>query len=145
MNHMLERLAGVFFAGSLLLATLGAPGTAFAADPAPADAQPSDTQPTDIAPSGGVIDDGFDGEVVYDPYFISPEPDASSDETPETAPVDAMKGEIARPALTPPATDTTRVASARQGGARMPFLLAALAAISITVAALGRVPVARRR
>ena len=42
---------------------------------APADAQPTDPQPTDAAPSGDVMDDGFDGEVVYDPYFISPEPD----------------------------------------------------------------------
>ena len=145
MNHMLLRLTGAFFAGSLVIATLGAPVTAFAADPRPSDAQPTDTQPTDVAPSGDVMDDGFDGEVVYDPYFISPEPDASADETPETAAVDGMKGDIARPALTPPATDTTGVTSGRQGGAGVPFLLAALAALSIAVVALGRIPVARRR
>ena len=136
-HHTLQRLGGALLAGSLLLATLGAPMTAFAADP--------DSQPVDAAPSGDVMDDGFDGEVVYDPYFISPEPDASSDVTPEAAPVNAVKGDIGRPALTPPATDTTRVAAAGHGGAGVPFLLAALAVLSITVVALGRIPVARRR
>jgi hypothetical protein len=144
MNQMLKRLTGAFFAGSLVLATLGAPVTAFAADPAVSDAQPTDA-PTDVAPAGDVMDDDFDGEVVYDPYFISPEPDASPDETPDTAAVDGMKGEIARPALTPPATDTTGVTSGRQGGAGVPFLLAAITALSITVVALGRIPAARRR
>ena len=136
-NRTLQRLGGALLAGSLLLATLATPLTAFAADP--------ESQPVDAAPSGDVMDDGFDGEVVYDPYFVSPEPDASSDETPDTAPVDAMKGDIARPALTPPATDTTAVTSAGQGGAGVLLLLAALAALSITVVALGRIPVARRR
>jgi hypothetical protein len=145
MNHMLQRLTGALFAGSLVLATLGAPVAALAADPAASDAHPSDTQSTDVAPPGDVMDDGFDGEVVYDPYFISPEPDASPDETPETAAVDGMKGEIARPALTPPATDATGITSGRQGGAAVLFLLAALAALSIAVVALGRFPVARRR
>ena len=145
MNQMLQRLAGVLFAASLVLVTLGAPGTIFAADPAPADAQPTDAQPTDLAPSGDVLDDGFDGEVVYDPNFVSPEPDPGSGATPETAPVDAMNGDIGRPALTPPATDATGIASARKGGAGVPFLLAALGALSITVVALGRTPVARRR
>jgi hypothetical protein len=144
-NHTLSRLAGALFAGALVLASLGAPMAAFAADPGAADAQPTDPQPTDAAPSGDVMDDGFDGEVVYDPYFISPEPDASPNETPETAAVDGVKGDIARPALTPPATDTTGVTSGRQGGAGVPFLLAALAALSIAVVALGRIPVARRR
>ena len=144
MNQMLKRLTGAFFAGSLVLATLGAPVTAFAADPAVSDAQPTDA-PTDVVPAGDVMDDGFDGEVVYDPYFISPEPDPGSGATPETAPVDAMNGDIGRPALTPPATDATGITSGRQGGAAVLFLLAALAALSIAVVALGRFPVARRR
>ena len=38
---------------------------------------PPTPQPTDAAAHGDVLDDGFDGEVVYDPYFISPEPDAT--------------------------------------------------------------------
>jgi hypothetical protein len=144
MNQMLKRLTGAFFAGSLVLATLGAPVTAFAADPAVSDAQPTDA-PTDVAPAGDVMDDGFDGEVVYDPYFISPEPDASLDATPEAAPVGAVKGDIGRPALTPPATDTATATSGRQGGPGVPFLLTALAALSLSVVGLGRIPVARRR
>ena len=64
-----------------MLASLGAPMAAFAADPGATDAQPTDPQPTDAAPSGDVMDDGFDGEVVYDPYFISPEPDAAGRDT----------------------------------------------------------------
>ena len=131
MNHTLQRLAGALLAGSVVLASLGAPMTAFAADPVPSDA----------APSGGVMDDGFDGEVVFDPYFISPEPDV----TPPAAPVDVLKGDIGRPALTPPATDTPSVTARGQAGAGVPVLLAALAILSITVVALGRFPVARRR
>ena len=138
MTHQkLERLGGALLAGSLLLATLGAPMTTFAAGP--------EVPPADAAPAGDVMDDGFDGEVVYDPYFISPEPDAGSDTTPEAAPVDAVKGDIGRPALTPPATDTTDVRLADHGGAGVPFLLAALGVLSITVVGLGRIPVARRR
>jgi hypothetical protein len=131
MHHTVQRLAGALLAGSLVLASLGGPMTAFAADPVPADA----------APSGGVMDDGFEDEVVFDPYFVSPEPDV----TPEAAPVDALKGDIGRPALTPPATDTPSVTAGRQAGAGVPVLLAALAALSITVVALGRFPLARRR
>jgi hypothetical protein len=142
-NHTLPRLGGALFAGLLVLASLGAPMAAFAADPVPADAQPIDPQPTEAAPSPDVLDDGFAGEVVYDPYFISPEPDGSSDATAE-APVDAVTGDIGRPALTPPATDTIPVTSGRQGGAGEPFILAVLAALSITVVALGRIPAARR-
>lgn len=145
MNQMLQRLAGVLVAGSLALATLGAPVTALAAGPAPADAQPTEAQPTNVAPSGDVMDDGFDGEVVYDPSFVSAEPDHTSDETPEKALVDSTSGDVARPALTPPATDTTAVVAGRRGGAGVPLLLAALAALSITVLALGRIPIARRR
>ena len=136
-NRTLQRLGGALLAGSLLLATLATPLTAFAADP--------ESQPVDAAPSGDVMDDGFDGEVVYDPYFIRPEAGASSDVEPTGAPVDAVKGDIGRPALTPPATDTTDVTPAGTGGAGVPFLLAALAVLSITVVAFGRIPVARRR
>jgi hypothetical protein len=131
MNHTLQRLAGALFAGSLVLAALGAPMTAFAAGPVPSDEALSD----------GVMDDGFEGEVVFDPYFISPEPDV----TPQAAPVDALKGDIGRPALTPPATDTTSVTAGSHGGAGVPLLLAGLTILSITVVALGRIPVARRR
>ena len=144
-NHTLPRLAGALFAGALVLASIGAPMAAFAADPGATDAQTTDPQPTDAAATGDVMDDGFEGEVVYDPYFISPEPDATSDATPEAAPLGAVKGDIGRPALTPPATDTTAATSARQGGPGVPFLLAALAALSLTVVGLGRIPVARRR
>jgi hypothetical protein len=131
MNHSFQRLAGAFFAGSLVLVALGSPMTAFAAGPVPSDAAPSD----------GAMDDGFEGEVVFDPYFISPEPDA----TPPAARIDAPKGDVARPALTPPATDTTSVTAGSHAGAGVPLLLAALAILSITVVALGRIPVARRR
>ena len=140
-NHTLPRLAGALFVGSLALASLGAPMAAFAADPAPTDVPATDPQPTDAAPSGDVLDDGFDGEVVYDPYFISPEPEA----TPAATLAVVVKGVIGHPALTPPATDTTGPMSDRQGGPGVPFLLAALAALSLTVVALGRIPVARRR
>ena len=140
-NHTLPRFAGALITGLLVLASLGAPMAASAADPVPPDAQPADAQPTDTAPSGDAMEDGFDGEVVFDPYFVSPEPDA----TPEAAPVDALKGDIGRPALTPPATDTITVTSGRQGGAGALILLAGLATLSITVVALGRIPVARRR
>jgi len=102
-DHTLSRLAGALFAGSLVLASLGAPMAAVAADPAPTDVQPTDSQPTDAAPSDDAMDDGFDGEVVYDPYFTSPEPDGSSDVTPEAAPVGAVTGVSGRPQVTPPA------------------------------------------
>ena len=91
------------------------------------------------------MDDGFDGEVVYDPYFVSPEPDGSSDATSEAAPVGAVKRVTGRPELTPPATDTIGAMTGRQAGQGVSFLLAALASLSLTVVALGRIPVARRR
>ena len=144
-DHTLSRLAGALFAGSLVLASLGAPMAAVAADPAPTDVQPTDSQPTDAAPSDDAMDDGFDGEVVYDPYFTSPEPDGSSDVTPEAAPVGAVTGVSGRPQVTPPATDTIGTRSGRQGVPGVPLLAAALAALSLTVVVLGRIPVARRR
>ena len=140
-NHTLPRLAGALVAGWLVLASLGVPVAALAADPTPTDAQPTDAQPTDAAASGEVMDDGFEGEVVHDPYFVSPEPDA----TPDAVPVGSTKGVTGRPEVTPPATDTIWVTAGRQGGANVPILLVALAALSITVLALGRIPAARRR
>ena len=68
------------------------------------------------------MDGGFDGEVVYDPYFVSPAPDA----TPEGATVDAVQGGIGRPQLTPPATDTLDAETGRQGGSGVLFPVAAL-------------------
>ena len=143
-NQTLPRLAGAILSGLLVLAALVAPMAALAADGTePTDAQPTERQPTDARRPrpAQVLDDGFDGEIVYDPYFISPEPDA----TPEMAPVGAVRGATGRPQLTPPATDTTGVTADRQGGTSVPLLLVALAAFSTTVLALGRAPAVRRR
>jgi hypothetical protein len=140
-NQTLQRLAGALISGMLVLAALTAPVAALAADPTePTEAQPTDAQPTDAQPTQ-VLDDGFDGEIVYDPYFISPEPDA----TPQTAPVAAVRGGTGRSQLTPPPTDAPSVEPDRQGGKDVPLLLVGLSAFSITVLALGRAPAVRRR
>ncbi len=134
-NRTIPRLVGALLAGLLGLA-LVAPMAALAADgPGPMDAPPTDAQPTEV------IDDGIDGEVVYDPYFVSPEPDA----TPETAPVAAVRGGTGRPRLTPPPTDTAGIVPDHAGGSGVPLLLVALAALSFTVPVLGRAPGVRHR
>jgi hypothetical protein len=144
-NRTIPRLVGALLAGLLGLA-LVAPMAALAADgPGPVDAPPTDAQPTDAQPTDAqpteVIDDGIDGEVVYDPYFVSPEPDA----TPETAPVAAVRGGTGRPRLTPPPTDTAGIVPDHAGGSGVPLLLVALAALSFTVPVLGRAPGVRHR
>ena len=139
-NHTLPRLAGALFPGLLLVAALVAPVAALAADGGGPTEQPTDAQPTDAQPTE-VLDDGFDGEIVYDPYFISPEPDS----TPEAAPVGAVVRSTDQPRLTPPPTDTMGVPAGRHGGTGVPLLLVALAALSITGLALGRAPAVRRR
>jgi hypothetical protein len=138
-NLTLPRLIGALFAGSLALSTVAAPIAVFAADPAPGDTQPADAQPAEAEPTE-VLDDGFEGEVIYDPTFISPQPD----EAPQATAMGALKGEIG-PALTPPATDTITLGSGRQGGPGVPLLIGALAILTISVVALGRIPAARGR
>ena len=155
------RLAGAFSASLLVIAALGGPAATYAAataappaihqlagadgggadaDAQPTEALPTDEQPTDEQPTGS-MDDGFDGEIVYDPYFISPEPD----ETPASSPAGNVVRSTDRPGLTPPATDTAPDVNRATGGSSVPVLLAGLAALSITVFALGRVPGARAR
>ena len=140
-NRTLQRIAGAALSGLLVIAALVAPVAALARRRRPAHGrQPTDAQPTEGQPTDG-LDDGFDGEVVYDPYFISPEPDATAD----VSSLRAVLRTTSRPQLTPPATDAAGIRSGRQGGAGVPLLLGALAALSITVLALGRVPAVRRR
>jgi hypothetical protein len=87
------------------------------------------------------MDDGFEGEVVYDPFFVSPDPD----DTPAGSPATRVVRSTDRPGLTPPATDTPAEVVAATGGSGVLLLLAGLAALSITVFALGRVPGTRAR
>lgn len=140
------RLVGAVAATLLLLAAFGAPVATYAVEPdavqPSVDIQPARDDAADGEPTPAEsTDDGFEGEIVYDPFFVSPEPDATPGAT--------VSGDLARstdaPRLTPPATDTIVVGAAATGGASVPLLLAALAALSITVFALGRVPGARTR
>ena len=140
-NQTRSRLTRALFAATLVLGLLGAPLATLAANPASDVAPTTDAQPTDTPPSDDATDDGFDGEVVFDPYFINPDPA----QTPDATPAAAVKGAIGHPALTPPATDTTSTPPGHAGGAGVPFLLAALVALTIAVLALGRIPAARRR
>jgi hypothetical protein len=141
------RLVRAFTGTLLLIAALGGPVATYAATtPAPRAEQPraatdgaeSNAEPTDAQPTE-IPDDGFDGEVVYDPYFISPEPD----ETVPASPAARVTGSTARPGLTPPATDVVLDVGPSTGGSSVPLLMTALAVLSITVYALGRVPGAR--
>jgi hypothetical protein len=161
-----RRLAGACTASLLIIAALGSPAATHAAsavadapvrqqassdgagddgDAQPTDAQPTDAQPTDGAPTGAAptegMDDGFEGEVVYDPFFVSPDPD----DTPAGSPATRVVRSTDRPGLTPPATDTPAEVVAATGGSGVLLLLAGLAALSITVFALGRVPGTRAR
>ena len=143
------RLVRAFTGTLLLIAALGGPVATYATttpapraeqplaatDGAERDAEPTDAQPTEI------LDDGFDGEVAYDPYFISPEPD----ETAPASPAAMVTRSTPGPGLTPPATDAVLDVGPATGGRSVPLLLAALAVLSITVYALGRVPGARVR
>jgi hypothetical protein len=156
-----RRLAGACTASLLIIAALGSPAATYAAsavadapvrqqassdgagddgDAQPTDAQPTDAQPTGAAPTEG-MDDGFEGEVVYDPFFVSPDPD----DTPAGSPATRVVRSTDRPGLTPPATDTPAEVVAATGGSGVLLLLAGLAALSITVFALGRVPGTRAR
>jgi hypothetical protein len=151
-----RRLAGACTASLLIIAALGSPAATHAAsagadapvrqqassdgagddgDAQPTDAQPTDAQPTGAAPTEG-MDDGFEGEVVYDPFFVSPDPD----DTPAGSPATRVVRSTDRPGLTPPATDTPGEVVAAAGGSGVLLLLAGLVALSITVFALGRVP-----
>jgi hypothetical protein len=156
-----RRLAGACTASLLIIAALGSPAATHAASAvadAPVrqqassdgagddgDAQPTDAQPTDGAPTGAAptegMDDGFEGEVVYDRFFVSPDPD----DTPAGSPATRVVRSTDRPGLTPPATDTPAEVVAATGGSGVLLLLAGLAALSITVFALGRVPGTRAR
>jgi hypothetical protein len=156
-----RRLAGACTASLLIIAALGSPAATHAASAVadapvrqqassdgagedgaaqPTDAQPTDAQPTGAAPTEG-MDDGFEGEVVYDPFFVSPDPD----DTPAGSPATRVVRSTDRPGLTPPATDTPAEVVAATGGSGVLLLLAGLAALSITVFALGRVPGTRAR
>ena len=156
-----RRLAGACTASLLIIAALGSPAATYAASAvadAPVrqqassdgagddgDAQPTDAQPTGATPTGATptegMDDGFEGEVVYDPFFVSPDPD----DTPAGSPATRVVRSTDRPGLTPPATDTPAEVVAATGGSGVLLLLAGLAALSITVFALGRVPGTRAR
>jgi hypothetical protein len=156
-----RRLAGACTASLLLIAALGSPAATYAASAvadAPVrqqassdgagddgDAQPTDAQPTGATPTGATptegMDDGFEGEVVYDPFFVSPDPD----DTPAGSPATRVVRSTDRPGLTPPATDTPAEVVAAAGGSGVLLLLAGLVALSITVFALGRVPGTRAR
>lgn len=134
-------LLGAVTATLLLLAALGGPVATYAAepDPTPAIEEAGGAVPTPAEPV--VLDDGFEGEVVYDPFFVSPEPDS----TPASSVTRTVARSTGAPRLTPPATDALATVRPAVGGASVPLLLAALAALSITVFALGRMPGARTR
>jgi hypothetical protein len=156
-----RRLAGACTASLLIIAALGSPAATHAASAvadAPVrqqassdgagddgDAQPTDAQPTGATPTGATptegMDDGFEGEVVYDPFFVSPDPD----DTPAGSPATRVVRSTDRPGVTPPATDTPAEVVAATGGWGGLFRVVWLVALSITVFALGRVPGTRAR
>ncbi len=132
MTHSIQaRLAGIVVAAGLVVAALAAPVAAFAAEPgadpsgSSADAQPTEAQPTD------------GGEVVYDPIFLTPTPDAT--------PVGEVRAITSRPDPTPPATDSIGGPATRTSGSGVEAILLGLAGLSSMVLLLGRVPAARRR
>jgi hypothetical protein len=104
-------------------------------DELPTDATPTDELPTDAAPTDELPTD--DGEIVYDPIFITP--------TPEATPVGDVLAATGRPDVTPPATDTIGAARATTSGSGYQGVLLVLAGLSTSVLLLGRVPAARRR
>jgi hypothetical protein len=133
------RLAGIVVTAGLVLAALAVPAATLAADPGAApsgsivDEEPTDTQPTDPVPT----DAGDEGEVVYDPIFLTPTPDAT--------PMGEVRGITSRPLVTPPPTDTIRSADAAATDAGIRSILVVLAGLSSMVLLLGRLPAARRR
>jgi hypothetical protein len=115
--------------------TDAAPTDELPIDAAPTDELPPDELPTDATPTDELPTD--DGEIVYDPIFITP--------TPEATPVGDVLAATGRPDVTPPATDTIGAARATTSGSGYQGVLLVLAGLSTSVLLLGRVPAARRR
>jgi hypothetical protein len=131
---------------ALLLALPGAASVS-AAEPSassgdPSASQPEPSQSADPSQSAAPTPQPTDGEVVVDPTFFTPTPEATQPS--DAGPSGTVAGVTGRPEVTPPATDAL-AAGAASPGAGLPVLIAALAALSLVALVAAQLPAIRRR